>query len=123
SANGISVASAAQSMARQHGARVAASFSHALPGFVIKANPRAVAKMLEDDRVAYIEEDGHVSIKATQNNATWGLDRVDQRDRPLDGSYTYNTTASNVHAYVIDTGVLGSHNEFSGRMGNGYSAI
>ncbi len=123
SAQAVSVASMARSMARQHGARVQASFSHALPGFVVKANPSAVARMLEDDRVAYIEEDGYVSISATQNNATWGLDRVDQRDRPLDGSYTYNTTASNVHAYIIDTGVLGSHNEFSGRMGNGYSAI
>lgn len=120
---GISVASAAQSMARSHGAQVRASFSHVLPAFVVNANPKAIAKMLEDERVAYVEEDGIVSISATQNNATWGLDRVDQRDRPLDGSYTYNTTASNVHTYIIDTGVLGSHSEFSGRMGNGYSAI
>jgi serine protease len=123
SAQGISVASAAQSMARAHGAKVKASFSNVLPAFVMKADPKGVAKMLEDDRVAYIEEDGVVTISATQNNATWGLDRVDQRDLSLDGSYTYNTTASNVHAYIVDTGVLSSHNEFSGRMGNGYSAI
>lgn len=120
---GISVASAARSMARTHGAQLQATFSNVLPAFVVKAHPKAVARMLEDDRVAYIEEDGVVSINATQNNATWGLDRVDQRDLPLSGSYTYNTTASNVHTYIIDTGVLGSHNEFSGRMGNGFTAI
>ena len=122
-ARGITVASAAQSMARAHGAQLKASFSHVLPAFVIRANPKSVARLLEDERVAYVEEDAIVSINATQNNATWGLDRIDQRDRPLNGSYTYNTTASNVHTYIIDTGVLGSHNEFSGRMGNGYTAI
>ncbi|NBB91666.1 MAG: S8 family serine peptidase [Gammaproteobacteria bacterium] len=120
---GVTVASVAQNMARTHGAQLRGSFSHVLPGFVVEADEDALVKLITDDRVAYVEEDGIVSIRATQNNATWGLDRVDQRDRPLDGSYTYNTTASNVHAYVIDTGVLGSHNEFSGRMGNGYTAI
>lgn len=122
-AQGNPVASVAQSMARLHGARVHNAFSHVLPGFVVEADENALVGLLLDERVAYVEEDGIVSINATQNNATWGLDRVDQRDRPLNGSYTYNTTASNVHMYVIDTGVRGSHSEFSGRMGNGYSAI
>ncbi|MDZ7790182.1 MAG: S8 family peptidase [Xanthomonadales bacterium] len=120
---GTTVASMATSMARSHGANLKHSFSHVLPAFVVEAGPKSVARLLEDDRVAYVEEDGIVSINATQNNATWGLDRMDQRDLPLDGSYTYETTASNVHTYIVDTGVLGSHNEFSGRMGNGYTAI
>ena len=118
-----SVASVASTMSRAHGADLKHSFSHVLPAFVVEAGPKSVARLLEDDRVAYVEEDGVVSINATQNNATWGLDRVDQRDLPLDGSYTYDTTASNLHTYIVDTGVLSSHNEFSGRMGNGFSAI
>jgi len=117
------VASVASSMASTHGAELRGSFSHVVRGFVVQADDKSLERLLLDERVAYVEEDGIVSINATQNNATWGLDRVDQRDLPLSGSYTYNTTASNVHTYIIDTGVLGSHNEFSGRMGNGYTAI
>src|SRR5690606_16046679 len=84
---------------------------------------RALARLLADPRVEFVEEDGIVSISATQNNATWGLDRIDQRDRPLNGTYVYDTTAPNVHAYVIDTGIRASHNDFGGRVGSGYSAI
>lgn len=120
---GLTVAAAARAMARTHGAQLKGSFSHVLAGFVVEADEDALVNLLSDDRVKYVEEDGIASISATQSNATWGLDRVDQRDLPLDDSYTYNTTASNVHTYIIDTGVLGSHNEFSGRMGNGFTAI
>ncbi|HEX5757503.1 MAG TPA: S8 family serine peptidase, partial [Arenimonas sp.] len=119
----LGVADVARSMARQHGAQMQRSFSHALRGFVVKADTRALGRLLNDPRIAYIEEDGIVSINATQSGATWGIDRVDQRDLPLDSSYTYNTTASNVNAYIIDTGVLGSHQQFSGRMIGGYTAI
>lgn len=118
-----SIATVAQAMARQHGARVRQHFNHALRGFVVQANGQALQRLLADDRVAYVEEDGIVSIDATQSNATWGIDRVDQRDLPLSGTYTYNTTASNVNAYIIDTGVLASHSEFGGRVQSGYTAI
>lgn len=117
------VSALASNMAALHGVKVSKSFEHALRGFVVKANDRALARLLMDDRVAYIEEDGYMYASATQTGATWGIDRVDQRALPLNGSYTYDTTASNVHAYIIDTGVLGSHTQFTGRMGNGYTAI
>ena len=117
------VSSVAGEMASSHRLQVKRSFSHALRGFVAKADDKAIARLLADPRVAYVEEDGYVSINATQTGATWGIDRVDQRNLPLDSSYTYNTTASGVHAYIIDTGVLLSHSQFSGRMGNGYDAV
>lgn len=117
------VASVAVDMASTAGVKVEMAFSHALPGFVITANEKQIERLLQDGRIAYIEEDGVVSINATQSNATWGLDRIDQRDRPLNSTYTYTSTASNVHAYIVDTGILGSHGEFSGRMGAGYTAI
>ena len=110
-------------MASSHRFQVAHSYEHALRGFVARADDAALAKLLADPSVAYVEEDGYVSIDATQSNATWGLDRVDQRARPLNGTYVYNRTAAGVHAYIIDTGVLGTHSQFSGRMGNGYTAI
>ena len=117
------VADVARQMALQHGVRVSRSYSHALRGFVVKADVNTLGRLLHDRRVAYIEEDGYVSIGATQVNATWGIDRSDQRDLPLDGTYTYVTTAANVNTYIIDTGVLGSHAEFTGRMIGGYTAI
>jgi serine protease len=117
------VADMARQMASQHGAQVTRTFSHALRGFVVQANDKALERLLLDDRVAYVEEDGIVSIAATQSNATWGLDRIDQRDLPLNSTYVYDTTASNVNTYIIDTGVLGSHTQFSGRMIGGYTAI
>ena len=117
------VSTVARDMAGKHRARVKHSFEHALRGFVAEADDAALARLLADPNVAYVEEDGIVSINATQTGATWGLDRVDQRNLPLTGSYTYDTTASGVHAYIIDTGVLLTHTQFSGRMGNGFDAV
>ena len=98
-------------------------YEHVLHGFVIRADARQLDRLMFDPRIDYIEQDGIVTASATQSGVTWGIDRVDQRNLPLTGSYTYDTTASNVHAYIVDTGVLGSHTEFSGRMSNGYTAI
>ena len=118
------VAQLATQMARARQAEVVKSFDHVLRGFVMRGNERAVARMLEDDRVAYIEEDAYIQLsQTTQPNATWGLDRVDQRDLPLDGNYTYTTTASDVHTYIVDTGVRATHNDFGGRVTAGFTAI
>ncbi len=57
-----------------------------------------------------------MSIADTQNNPpSWGLDRVDQRDLPLDNSYTYPNTASDVTVYILDTGIRTTHQDFGGR--------
>lgn len=98
-------------------------YKNAMRGFAARMNPHLMAELLDDPRVAYIEEDGEVNATATQSGATWGLDRIDQRNLPLSSSYTYDTTASNVTAYVIDTGVLATHNDFGGRVRSGYTAI
>ena len=117
------VPAVASQIATTHRANLVRSFDRVLRGFVVKADDAALARLLADPRVAYVEEDGHVSINATQTGATWGLDRVDQRNLPLSGSYTYNTTAAGVHAYIIDTGMLLTHSEYAGRVGNGYDAV
>jgi serine protease len=99
------------------------SYEHALRGFVVRADDAALAKLLADPRVAFVEEDGVVTLSATQTNATWGLDRIDQRALPLNTTYNYTTTGTGVRAYVIDSGLLATHSEFSGRVGNGFTAI
>lgn len=118
------VASVARDLSRAYRFEIRHSYSHVLRGFSIQANDKVLERLLLDDRVAYIEENGIARTSATtQPNATWGLDRVDQRDLPLNGTYVYDTAASNVHAYIVDTGIRASHNEFGGRVGSGYSAI
>jgi len=113
------VAKVAEDMAAAYGVQLGHTYNHVLRGFAVQANDEALAQLIADARVAYVHEDGVVTLAATQTGATWGLDRIDQRNLPLSTTYTYPNTASNVHAYILDTGVLGTHTQFTGRMGNG----
>ncbi len=55
--------------------------------------------------------------------ASWGLDRVDQANLPLDGRIATNQNGAGVTTYIIDTGVRADHDEFTGRVINGFSSI
>ncbi|GGK14181.1 hypothetical protein GCM10008955_04430 [Deinococcus malanensis] len=90
-------------------------YTQALSGFAAKLSVQNLAILRADKRVKYIEQDGMMHASATQSGATWGLDRIDQRSLPLDGNYVYNSTASGVKAYIIDTGINTSHSNFGGR--------
>lgn len=109
-------------VAAAHDLRVGRVYSHALQGMAVAAEPSAIEKLLNDPRVAYVEENGYFTLSATQTNATWGLDRVDQRNLPLNTTYIYDYTGSNVRAYIIDTGIS-AHNQFGSRLLPGYTAI
>ena len=98
-------------------------YRDAVNGFAAELSDEQVAALRKDSRVAAIEQDRVVTASATQTNATWGLDRIDQRTRPLSTTYTYNSTASNVYAYVIDTGIYTAHSNFGGRAANVYDAF
>ncbi len=96
-------------------------------GFAATLPDVALPGLRRNPLVASIEPDRTVSVvqtAITQPNPTYGLDRVDQRNLPLSQGYEYTTTASNVTAYVIDTGILATHQEFGGRVvGPGFTAI
>jgi subtilisin family serine protease len=99
------------------------TYDRAIKGFSVRMNEQQALRLADDPRVAFVEEDGVVSIDATQTGATWGLDRIDQRDLPLNGTYNFNATGSGVKAYIIDTGIRATHTQFAGRVISGFTAI
>ncbi|AOE49076.1 S8 family peptidase [Kangiella sediminilitoris] len=110
-------------LSMKYNARVSRTYKNVVKGGVYNMTAAQAKKLAQDPTVEIVEEDQIMSIDATQSNPTWGIDRVDQRNLPLSNSYTYNTTASNVNAYIIDTGILNSHSEFGGRSTSGIDTV
>ncbi|PYR41048.1 MAG: serine protease [Acidobacteria bacterium] len=98
-------------------------FDHALNGFAAFMTEQQAEALAADSRVAFVEEDAIVETMTTQNNPPWGLDRISQRDLPLNHVYTYMTTGAGVNAYIIDTGIRRTHTQFGGRAFIGFDAI
>ncbi|MFN5375923.1 MAG: S8 family peptidase, partial [Chitinophagaceae bacterium] len=99
------------------------TFKYAVKGFSGRLSAATIEEFRRNPKVKYIEQNQVVQIVATQSNPTWGLNRIDQANLPLDQSYTYNTNGSTVTAYIFDTGVRSDHIEFGGRVTGGFSAI
>jgi subtilisin family serine protease len=102
----------ARQIAAAHGTTATRVFRYALKGFTVPVNPQGAAGIAANPLVRYVEPDIEMTALATQTSATWGLDRIDQRTLPLSTTYTYNTDAAGVTAYIIDTGLRYDHSEF-----------
>jgi subtilisin family serine protease len=113
----------ASEMAANYNAKIKHVYNHAINGFAVKMSEAEAEALSLDFRVKFVEEDGVVTADATQTNPPWGLDRIDQRNRPLSASYTYNWTGSGVRAYIIDTGIRTTHTQFGGRASNVFDAF
>ncbi|TDC85031.1 S8 family peptidase [Micromonospora sp. KC606] len=124
----------ARALADRYGATVGHRYSAALRGFTVRASEAAARRIATDASVAFVEQNRRVRLNDASTPATtlgtqpnppsWGLDRVDQRNLPLDNSFSYPSSGGQgVHAYVIDSGIRFTHQDFGGRVVNGIDVV
>ncbi|GAA0474351.1 hypothetical protein GCM10010361_43360 [Streptomyces olivaceiscleroticus] len=108
-----------------HGGTVTHTYTKALNGYAAHLSAAEARRLAADPAVDQVFQDTVVHATGTQTNPpSWGLDRIDQANLPLDQRYTYPDTAgSGTTVYVIDTGVRVTHQDFGGRAVNGYDAV
>jgi subtilisin family serine protease len=109
-------ATTASALTARYGGKALRTWHHALQGFELTASEAVAAKIAADPSVEFVQRNVEVHALATQSpTPSWGLDRIDQRNLPLNNAYNYDTTASNITAYIVDTGIRTTHVDFGGR--------
>jgi subtilisin family serine protease len=111
------------SAVRRGGGRVQREFGHVFSGMTVTLSASAAEALRRNPNVVSVEPDAKVTALTTDPASSWGLDRVDQRNLPLSGTFDYTGTGQGVDVYVIDTGIRSDHVEFEGRLKPGYSSI
>jgi subtilisin family serine protease len=106
-----------------YGGKVDKQFTRAINGYSVEMSEQEAVNLSQDPRVKYIEEDAEVFASTMQPGATWGLDRLDQRPLPLDGNYSFTPMGTGVNAYIIDSGIRLSHQDFGGRAVAAFDAV
>ena len=109
------VDSTSENLAKSYGGQIRYTYEYALKGFSVSMSEKDAMALSEDSQVEFVEENGMASLNTTQFNPPWGLDRIDQRFRPLSATYSYDNTGTAVFAYIIDTGIRATHADFGGR--------
>ncbi len=117
------VESAMETSVQASGGTVLRRYTAALNGFAAELSDEAVQTLRENPDVAYVEADQIWHVTGDQSPVTWGIDRIDQHDLPLNDHYRWDSSGSGVHAYIIDTGIRITHDEFGGRASYGYNAL
>ncbi|MGW9372703.1 S8 family peptidase [Streptomyces xanthophaeus] len=109
------------------------SYSKALNGFAVPLTPLQLTIVRNALGVKSVEEDSKVSAPALAQDdgagtlagpsSSWGLDRIDQKELPLDNNFTVEGNGAGVTAYILDTGIEYGHDEFGSRATFGFDAI
>lgn len=107
-------------LAGRYGGKVKHVYDRVLGGFSVEMSEKAARRLSADPAVSVVKQNHSTKLTAEQPNATWGLDRIDQRVRPMDLKYIYDTTAANVTVYVLDSGLYTGHVEFGTRASHGF---
>ncbi|GHH79541.1 S8 family peptidase [Promicromonospora soli] len=114
----------ANGLVKKYGGEVRHSYTNAVRGFSASMSPGQAEKLEADPSVAYVEPNRVMTATDTQSPVpSWGLDRIDQADLPLDDSYTYGSSGTGVTAYIVDTGILTTHEDFGGRAVSGTDTV
>ncbi|MEV0040013.1 S8 family peptidase [Streptomyces sp. NPDC050804] len=109
------------------------TYETTLRGFAAVLTPSQLGAVRALPGVAAVEENGRVSVTPPMTGrppartrgavASWGLDRIDQRNLPLDNDFTVTGTGRGVTAYIVDTGIETAHSEFGGRATVGFDTV
>jgi len=124
--DGVRAANQVGRFASAYNAQVSRVYQRVLNGAVMKMDARAAEAMARDPQVAFIEQDSIISLKNAGNQAnppSWGIDRIDERNLPLDNNYQFDFMGSGVDIYIVDTGIRVTHNDFGGRASIAFDAV
>lgn len=120
----------AAKVARKLGLKPSFVYTAAMNGFAVPLTSPELTLVRNSLGVEKVEEDASVQAlpvptagmsRAPSNS--WGQDRIDQKNLPLDQSFTTQGNGAGVTAYILDTGIDYKHAEFGGRATFGFDAM
>ena len=115
-----------ETVMRGRGGQVHHHFKNGFRGFTATIPATELERVRRQPHVMAVEADQLVQLNqavSIEPQAAWGLDRIDQADRPLDSQYAFKNTGAGVTAFIVDTGIRADHTEFAGRVLPGYSLV
>ncbi|MFD9372105.1 S8 family serine peptidase [Streptomyces sp. NPDC060020] len=125
----------AAKLAKKLGLKPSFVYTSALSGFAVPLNSLELTLVRNALGVKSVEEDAAVQSVPRPTSAagmrapsnSWGQDRIDQKELPLDNNFTVEGNGAGVTAYILDTGIDYNHTEFGGpdapRATFGFDAI